>query len=200
MLAMNRRIAELGKQDIPRDNDFLTDPRPPRQTEPEAPLPHALPRCQRASSPGNGQARGFKHPGILDRATHDLVILHAMAIVRYGDHPGRKHRPISAPTPLRRDPFVMAPAVKILISALHCAFSRIRAMVPHCLPPDWYWACTQHSKAASGGDARPVAMVSFCDWPGSSKVDVHINQTGATMRPVASRLLTPPIPRPAAGW
>src|SRR6478736_4075133 len=178
MLAMNRRIAELGKQDIPRDNDFLTDPRPPRQTEPEAPLslmhyPVANERVVLAMVKDGDS----KHPGIFDRATHDLVILHAMAIVRYGDYPGRKHRPVRRQllagetfrNGARGEDIDLCVALRFLPdkgngSGIVC--HRIGIGHAH-----------NTREAASGGGARPSRNGLFLRLAGISKVDVHINQT-----------------------
>ena len=105
MLAMDGRVAELCKQDIARDDDLLSDAGPSGQAEAETPLSlmHHTVANERVilTMVKNGQA---EHPGIFNRATHDLVILHTVSVIRDRDNSGSQSSTHMAPIPLRRGP------------------------------------------------------------------------------------------------
>jgi hypothetical protein len=95
VLAMDGRIAEFGQQDIAGDNNFLPDARPSWQAKPQTPfaLMHHTVANKRVVL-AMIKDRQIKHPGILECAAHDFVVLHAMTVIGDCHDSGRDHRSI----------------------------------------------------------------------------------------------------------
>ena len=93
MLAMDGRAAESGEEDVAHDDHFLAGAGPAGQAEHGAPvaLVHdAL--ADEAVVLAMVEDGELEHAGVLEGAAHELVVLHAMAVVGERDDAGAGHR------------------------------------------------------------------------------------------------------------
>ena len=90
---MDVMIAELGEQDIARDDRFLARRRPARQPEQRAPVAFVHDAvADEIVILAMIEHRHADHARIFDRAAHQLVILHAMAVIGDRDDAGLRER------------------------------------------------------------------------------------------------------------
>ena len=87
MLHVNARAGEFREQDVARDDHVLGDARPAGQAQHGAPvaLVHHAAGGKRVVL-AMVEREQVEHPRVVERAAHDLVVLHAMAVVGDRDH------------------------------------------------------------------------------------------------------------------
>ena len=89
MLAMHVRAGRFGQQNVPRHHHFLARRRPAAQPQRRAPVAfvhHAIGH-QRVIL-AMVHYRQVEHLRVLQRPPHQLVVLHAVPVIRDGDHAG----------------------------------------------------------------------------------------------------------------
>ena len=187
MLAMHLRPGQTGQQDIARDDQFLARSRPAAQPKGRAPVTfmhHAVGHDGIILAMiHDGQ---IEHPGIFQGPAHQIVVLHAMAVVTDGDDAGGLERADGANSSPAMF-LVMAPATKTLILLSRAARSRINATVPELsMAGEVLGMQTTEVKPPRAAEAVPVAMVSLADCPGSRKCACKSINPGQTTSPVAS--------------
>ena len=93
MLTVNFRSGRLRQQDVSRDDHLLARSGPAAQAQHRAPVTfmhHAV--ADERVILAMIHDRQIEHPGILQRATHELMILHAMAVIGNRHDPGLLQR------------------------------------------------------------------------------------------------------------
>ena len=176
---MDARTGKFGEQDVARHDHFLARRRPAAQTERDAPVTfvHHTVGHERIIL-AMIHHRQIKHFGVFQRAAHEFVVLHAMAVVGDGHDAGAFERADGCEF-LARDVFGNGAGDKDIYDAvLGGAFIdegdgpgvvNGRGRVGHA---------DDRGEAAPRGGGGAGGDVFLCRLTGLAQVDVQINQAG----------------------